>query len=184
VKRIVIVLLAWLLMGQLSTHAQSAVALRITTERQQKTQREIVQRANMRAEGNVEYHKPEIAEQTQAVVMNVRLQNMTGNDLKGVQVKYIVFGKDKTGQSVKVAVQGEQAVDIRSLQTVSVETKPAEFRSRERTFRNGEFTSQNTREGEQYYGIAVAAYVGARQIAVSYEPPGVEKQMGKLGVRF
>ena len=166
------------------SHAQGNIALRITTERQQKTQREIVQRANIRAEGNVEYHKPEVTEQTQAVVMNVKLQNMSGSDLKGVQVKYIVFGRDKAGQRVKIAVQSEQTVDIRSLQTVTVETKPAEFKSRERTFRNGEFTRQNTREGEQYCGIAVGAYVGTRQIATTYEPAGVEKQMTKLGVSF
>ena len=181
-KRSTLILLTLLLAAQ--SYAQGNLALRITTERQQKTQREIVQRATMRAQGNVEYHKPEVAEQTQAVVMNVKLQNMSGADLKGLLVKYIVFGKDKSGQTVKAAGQGEQTVDIKSLQAVTVETKPVEFKSRDRTFRNGEFTSLNTREGEQYYGIAVAAYLGTKQIATSFEPSGVEKQMAKLGLSF
>jgi hypothetical protein len=183
-KRGVTIIFALLLAGVPCAYAQGSRTLRITTEKQQKTQCSIVQRANMKAEGNVEYHKPEVAEQSQAVVMNVKLQNMSGSHLKGLVVKYIVFGKEKNGQTAKVAVQGEQTVDIKSLQIVAFETKPAEFKSREKTFRNGEFTSLNSREGEQYFGIAVAAYVGTKQIARSFEPSSVEAQMAKLHINF
>lgn len=156
--------------------------LRITTEKQQKTKRTVTSQANARTEGNVIWHHPEHAEQSQSVVMNIKLQNMSAKDFKGLTVKYVMFGKDKVSNKVKDDGQGQKSVDVKSLQTVTLETDPVDFATEEVTFRNGEFSELNKRKGEQYYGIAVAVYAGSSKIATYYEPGSLEQQSRKLGV--
>jgi hypothetical protein len=163
-------------------HAQ-VNPLRITTERQQKTRRDVKQRADTKAIGyGVTEHRPEIAEQSQSVAMNIKIQNMSAKELQGLTVRYILFGKDKVSNKVKDAGRGERKIDLKSLQTATVETEPVEFSSEEKTFRTGYFSELNQRKGEQYYGIAVAVYAGSNKLATYYEPSSLEQQSRKLGV--
>jgi hypothetical protein len=164
-------------------HAQMPVPLRITTEKQQKTRRDVKERAKTTGGGyGVTVHYPEVAEQSQSVVMNIKIQNMSAKDLKGLSVKYVMFGKDKASNQVKDDGQGQRNVDIKSLQTVTLETDPVDFASEEVTYRNGHFSELNQRKGEQYYGIAVGVYVGSSKIASYYEPSGLDQHSRKLGV--
>lgn len=179
-KQVLVAASATILIATLA-HAQIS-PLRITTEKQQKTRRDIKQRADLKSTGYVEYHKPEVAEQSQSVVMNIKLQNMSAKDMKGLTIKYVVFGKDKASSKVKDAGRGQRSVDIKSLQTVTVETDPVDFASEEVTYRSGAFSELNKRKGEQYYGIAVGVYAGPSRIASYYEPSGLEQQSRKLGV--
>lgn len=155
--------------------------VRITTEKQQKTKRTVTEQAKTKEDGNTIWHYPEHAEQSQSVVMNVKIQNMTAKNMAGVTVKYVLFGKDKVSNKAKDVARGEKTIDIKSLQTATVETEPVDFESEEVTFRNGQFTERNNRKGNQYYGIAVAVYSGSNKIISYYEPSSLEQQARKLG---
>ncbi len=164
--------------------AQLKPILRISVEKDQKTQREVRQKAKVQSTGDVEYHTPEVADSTRAVVLTIKIQNTSGVGLKGATVKYAVFGKELTGQKIVLAVQGKSDVDLPALLTAQIQTDPANFESEEVKFKTGQFTERNHQTGQRYYGVAIAVYSGAQRLAVYYEPDAVEQAVAKLKVDF
>ena len=180
-------LLAYLvvaLYGVSLAHAQLKPILKISVDREQKTQREVRQKAKVQTSGDVEYHTPEVADSTRAVVLAIKIQNTSGVGLKGATVKYAVFGKDLTGSKVTLAVQGKTNVDLPALQKAQIQTDPANFESEEVKFRTGQFMERNRQSGQKYYGVAVAVYNGTERLAVYYEPDGAEQAVAKSKIDF
>jgi hypothetical protein len=96
----------------------------------------------------------------------------------------MILGRDKGTQQMSVALEGAETVDIRSLQTHSLKTKPARFTST--TTRYGQYVSgkYDKKEGSKNYGIALAVYFGGTRVATHFDPPGVEQQMRKFDIRL
>ncbi len=161
-------------------HAQTKVPLRITVEKDQKTKQDIKQQAQARQEGNVIYHKPQVTERNRQVAMNIKLQNLGASALSGLTVKYVVFSRDRQTRAIRPAGHGEQAVDVKPLETKTIKTEPVEFESEDVNYTQGYFADMNRSSGKEYYGIAVTVFAGDDKIASFFNPPALEKTVQKL----
>jgi hypothetical protein len=161
-----------------TAHAQSPM-LKITVDSGGKTKHEVLQRGSVTTTWDAEYHKPQVEQNTREVVMTINIQNTSGMEARGLMVKYAVFRQDKATRKVDVATRGEQSLDIRALQTVSLNTTPATFEAKDVKFNHGQFTEQNKSTGSMYYGIGVTVYSGTGRIASYFVPSGLGDQLAK-----
>ena len=161
-------------------HAQLRVPLKITVDKDQKTQQEVKRQAQARQTGNVIVHTPQVTERSREVVMNIKLQNLGGRDLSGLLVKYTLFGRDKTTRAIRPAVQGESTISLKPLEAKTVKTEPVEFDSVDVAFTHGIGAEFNRTAGKEYYGIAVTVFVGDEKVASHFNPAAVEKELEKL----
>ena len=167
-----------------SAQAQLAPKIKITVEKQQKTERDIKQKGSAKDSGNVTTYRPQVSDRNQAVVLAIKLQNTSTIEMKGLHVKYAVLGKDLKGKNTDIAAKGDQMIDLKPLQTQVVQTDPAKFQIQESKFTQGEFTELNEQSGKKYYGVAVVVYNGTTKVATYYEPPSVQKEIGTLSTDY
>ncbi len=167
-----------------AAQAQLLPSLKISIDKDQKTQREVRQKATVKSSGDWQYHTPEVADSARDVVLTIHIQNMSTAPLTGLTIKYAVLGKDVKTQKAALAVQGKSPLDLPALQTQDVQTDPARFESEEVQFKTGEFTERNRKTGQRYYGTAVLVYRGDRRLAAYYEPDSVEQAIAKLNIDF
>lgn len=167
-----------------SAEAQNNPMFKITVEKQQKTERDVKQKGSAKDSGSITTYKPQVTDRNQAVVMNIKIQNTGTTELKGLIVKYAVLGKDIKGKNTEVAAKGEQKIDLKPLQSQTVQTDPAKFQIMESKFVQGEFTELNQQAGKKYYGVAIAIYNGTAKVATYYEPSSVQKEIGTLSADF
>jgi hypothetical protein len=160
--------------------AQPPLLLRISVEKQARTERELVQKGRVQTQWNVHTHTPQIQDRSQQVVLNIRIQNLSGIEARGLRVKYAVFGKDMATRAVKLAVRGEHSIDLQPMQTQTLPAEPATFQSRELKYTHGAFAEHNRQSGSKYYGVAVAVYLGEKRVGSYFEPAGLENEIGKL----
>jgi hypothetical protein len=179
-----LICLAVVLCGASLARAQLKPILKVSIEKDQKTQREIRQKAKVQTSWDAEYHTPEVADSIRSVVLTIKIQNMSGVGLKGATVKYAVFGKELTGQKIALAVQGKTSIDVPALQTAQMQTDPASFESEEVKFKTGEFTERNRQTGQRYYGVAIAIFSGTQRLTTYYEPDAVEQAVAKYKIDF
>jgi len=167
-----------------AARAQLPPALKISIDKEQKTQVDIRQKASVKTSGDVAYHTPEVADSARDVVLTIHIQNTGPVGYPGLTVRYAVLGKDFKTQKPAVAVKGSSPVDLPALQTRDVETDPAHFESEQVQFKTGEFTERNRTTGQRYYGVAVLVYRGGQRLAAYYEPDSVEQAVEKLSIDF
>jgi hypothetical protein len=167
-----------------AARAQLLPALKISIDKDQKTQVDIRQKASVKTTGDMQYHRPEVADSARDVVLTIHVQNMSPAALPGLTVKYAVLGKDIKTQKPSLVIQGKSPLDLPPLQTQDVQTDPAHFESEEVQFKTGEFTEHNRKTGQRYYGMAVLVYRGGQRLAAYYEPDSIEQAIEKLNIDF
>jgi hypothetical protein len=174
------VLITWLgTMLAIATVRAQIPMLKITVDAGGKTKREVLQKGAVKSTWDTEYHTPQVEKDTREVVMTVNIQNTSGMDVKGLMVKYAIFGQDKATHKVDVTTKGEQSVDIKPLQTISLNTTPATFEAKDVKFNHGQFTERNKSTGSMYYGVGVTVYSGTSKIASYFVPSGLGDQLDK-----
>lgn len=167
-----------------AAQVQLLPTLKISIDKDQKTQVDIRQKATVKTSGDVAYHSPEVADSARDVVLTIHVQNMVPAGLAGLTIRYAVLGKDIKTQKAALAVQGKSLIDLPGLQTQDIQTDPAHFESEEVQFKTGEFTERNRKTGQRYYGVAVLVYQGDRRLAAYYEPDSVEQAAANLNITF
>lgn len=174
------VLITWLgTMLVIATARAQIPMLKITVDAGGKTKHEVLQKGAVKTTWDSEHHTPQVEKDTREVVMTVNIQNTSGMDVKGLMVKYAIFGQDKATRKVDVTTKGEQSIDIRALQTISLNTTPATFEAKDVKFNHGQFTERNKSTGSMYYGVGVTVYNGTSKIASYFVPSGLGDQLDK-----
>src|ERR1051325_7403240 len=153
-KTLLVAALSLLLSSSLS-FAHTKAPLKITVDKDQITKQAVKQQGRSSQSGNTIYFTPQVTEQNREMVMNIKLQNLGGTPLPGLVVKYVLFGRDKETKAIRSVGQGEKTIDIKPLETKTVQTEPVAFESQDVNFNQGQFGGMNRSSGKEYYGLAV-----------------------------
>lgn len=183
-KRHLAVVLAAILVPT-ATFAQNKVSLKITVEKQQKTRHQVTQQGKARSSGDVTVYTPQVTKQEREMSFDIRLQYLGARELKGLKVRYIIFGRDKRTRAVRPVGNGEREIEVlKSLETGLVTTDPVSFESRDISFNQGYGAEANTKLGQDYHGVAVAVYSGDERVASYFNPPGLSKEIEQQKLEF
>src|SRR5258706_5566835 len=79
--------------------AKNNPMLKISVEKQKKTEHDVRQKGGAKDSGYVTTYKPQVTDRNQSVVLNIKIQNMSTTELKGLVVKYVVLSKDVKGKN-------------------------------------------------------------------------------------
>jgi hypothetical protein len=179
--RFLISLLVVLAVGLSIGHSQTRAPLKITVDKDQKTTQEVKRQAEAFQTGSgVVVHTPQVTERSRAIVMNIKVQNLGGSTMTGLVVKYTLFGKDRNTRAVRPVGKGEGTISLKPLESKVVKTEAVEFESADLAFTRGYGAELNRTAGRDYYGIAVAVFVGEDKVATYFNPPGTQKELEKL----
>ena len=163
----------------LSATAQLPPSLRITAEKELKSEKDVQQKGTVRSSGNLTRYTPEVAAVNTDVILNIKIQNMGATEATGLLVKYAIIGRDKQKRTLSVAGQGQQSVDIKARQIQTIKTEAARFESHELKYR-GDFSGFNEKSGPKYYGIAVTVSSGGKRVGSFFDPPELSQEIIKL----
>jgi hypothetical protein len=158
-------------------HAQTALRLKITTELERESRSETVHKATTTQHGDVTVHRPRVVDRTEEVVVLINVQNLSSTELKGAVAKYAVFARRGDARNVETVARGEQPLDVGVFKTQTFKTQPAALAVREQKYTTGIGSGFDHREGQRYYGVGVAVYVGDRKIATFCEPSDLEGRL-------
>ena len=130
-----------------------------------------------RTERNVILYFPRVTETEQQVTLTIKIMNMGVAEIQGLEVRYVLFGQEPGSDRMQIAQQGQQTIDLKSLQTQPLTTEPADFRKSDVKFVSGAFSELNQRVGAEYRGVAIGVYRGTEQVAIHYDPQSLEQSI-------
>ncbi len=158
-------------------HAQQKLPLRITVETKTERAENVLQRGKAVRSGHVIRHSARVTETEQQVTLTIKIMNMGVAEIKGLEVRYVLFGQEPGSDRMQIAKQGQQTIDLKSLQTQTLTTEPPAFRKSDVKFVSGAFSELNQRVGTEYRGVAIGVYRGTEQVAIHYDPQSLEQSI-------
>lgn len=183
-KRLLAGLLAAILVAT-TAFAQNKVSLKITVEKQQKTRHQVTQQGKARSSGDITLYTPQVTKQEREMSFDIHLQHLGARELKGLKVRYLIFGRDKRTRAVRPVGEGERAIEVlKSLETCTVTTDPVNFESRDISFNQGYGAEANRKLGQDYHGVAVAVYSDGERVASYFNPPALSKEIEEQKLAF